>query len=61
MHRNRGVVRHNARRKAEESSASGTMDGGTVCEEVETKHQIQDEILQEQLERLQKLIFQILF
>ena len=50
---------HNARRKAEESSASGTMDGGTVCEEVETKHQIQDEILQEQLERLQKLILNL--
>lgn len=40
LHRNRGVVPHNARRKAEESSASGTMDGGTVCEEEETKHQI---------------------
>ena len=36
----------------ERSSVSGAVDGTLLCEEDDTKRQIRDEILQEQLERL---------
>ena len=36
----------------ERSSVSGAVDGTLLCDEEDTKRQIRDEILQEQLERL---------
>ena len=44
--------RHNITGVIERSSASGVVDGTLLCDEEDTKRQIRDKILQEQLERL---------
>ena len=52
-----GVDKQRVMNEAEESRASEAVDGKLPCEDSVTKRQIQDEILQEQLEKLWKTDF----
>ena len=51
-HRDGSAEPRNIKGVIERSSASGAIDGTLLCDEEDTKRQIRDEILQEQLERL---------
>ena len=51
-HKDRSAEPRNIKGVIERSSVSGVVDGTLLCDEEDTKRQIRDEILQEQLERL---------
>ena len=51
-HRDGSAEPRNIKGVIERSSVSGVVDGTLLCDEEDTKRQIRDEILQEQLERL---------
>ena len=51
-HRDSNSETHNIKGAMERSSVSGAVDRTLLCDEEDTKRQIRDEILQEQLERL---------
>ena len=51
-HRDGSAELRNIKGVIERSSVSGAIDGTLLCDEEDSKRQIRDEILQEQLERL---------
>ena len=51
-HKDGSAEPHNIKVVIERSSVSGAVDGTLLCDEEDTKRQIRDEILQEQLEKL---------
>ena len=51
-HRDSSAEPRNIKGAIERSSVSGAVEGALLCDEEDTKRQIRDEILQEQLERL---------